>query len=32
MQWYLKAILRDPLNINNYLLPLRKVFLSLKHQ
>ena len=32
MRWYLKAILRDPLNINNYLLPLRKIFLSLKYQ
>lgn len=28
--WYLKAIFRDPLNINNYLLPLRKAFLMLR--
>lgn len=31
IQWYLTAIFRDPLNINNYLLPLRKIILSLKH-
>lgn len=30
-RWYLTAILRDPFNINNFLLPLRKLFLSLKN-
>lgn len=28
--WYLKAICRDPLNGNNYLLPLRKALLMLR--
>ena len=28
--WYLKAIFRDPLNGNNYLLPLRKALLILR--
>lgn len=28
--WYLKAIFRDPLNVNNYLLPLRKALLILR--
>lgn len=32
MRWYALAVFRDPLNINNYLLPLRKAFLSLTHR
>lgn len=30
MRWYVLAIFRDPLNINNYLLPLRKALLMLR--
>lgn len=26
LRWYAKALARDPLNINNYLLPLQKIF------
>ena len=29
MSWYAKAVLRDPCNINNYLLPLHKLRLYL---
>lgn len=28
--WYAKAVFRDPLNCNNYLLPLRKILLMLR--
>ena len=29
--WYLKAVVCDPLNINNYLLPIRKISMTLRH-
>ncbi len=31
LAWYLKAIVRDPLNINVFLLPLRKCMMAVRH-